>query len=60
MIVVGLSRSRLAQHFVACRLAARVDNRAGIDNDERGEQIEICRGARRPWSQMWTNLKHLG
>jgi 4-amino-4-deoxy-L-arabinose transferase-like glycosyltransferase len=59
IVVVGLSPSDL-NHFRGCRLAARVSNTAGIDNDERGAPIDLCSGTRRAWSQIWPDLRHLG
>jgi 4-amino-4-deoxy-L-arabinose transferase-like glycosyltransferase len=58
VIVVGLDGQVLARHFTGCRLQARVDNAAGVDNDERGTQIELCSGTTRPWTKMWRDLRH--
>jgi 4-amino-4-deoxy-L-arabinose transferase-like glycosyltransferase len=60
VVVVGLSSAQLTRHFRECRLAARISNPAGVDNDERGEPVELCRRTRAPWSQMWKGLRHLG
>ncbi len=60
VVAVGLARSELAAHFNACRLFARVGNSAGVDNEERGEPVDICAGTRAPWSRMWGTLRHLG
>jgi hypothetical protein len=43
-----------------CRAVARIDNRPGVDNEERGEPVYLCDGPRRPWSQAWPALRHLG
>jgi dolichyl-phosphate-mannose-protein mannosyltransferase len=59
VVVVGLGGSELAAHFAGCRLAARVDNAAGIDNDESGSPVDLCAGTRRPWSRIWSGLRHL-
>ena len=59
VITVGLSASELSQ-FGQCRLAARIDNAAGVNNDERGEPVEQCAGPRAPWSTLWPRLRHLG
>jgi hypothetical protein len=59
VVTVGLDASQL-RSFRGCRLAARVDNSAGIDDDERGEAIEWCAGPRRPWAQIWPGLRRLG
>jgi hypothetical protein len=60
VVVVGLDASDLARDFRGCRLAARVGNAAGIDNDERGARIDLCSGTRGPWSSLWSDLRHLG
>ncbi len=60
VVVVGLDASELGRQFAGCRLAARVDNAAGVDNDERGTPIDLCTGTRRSWSQIWPSLRHLG
>jgi 4-amino-4-deoxy-L-arabinose transferase-like glycosyltransferase len=59
VVTVGLSPSDL-RHFRDCRLAARIHNSAGIDNDEHGEPVEACAGTRAPWSRIWADLRHLG
>jgi hypothetical protein len=59
VVVVGLGANGLAPYFAGCRLSARVDNAAGIDNDERGTPIDLCSGTRRPWSKIWRDLRHL-
>lgn len=60
VVVVGLGTSELHRHFAGCRLATRVGNSADVDNDERGTPIDLCSGTRRPWSQIWSSLRHLG
>lgn len=60
VVVVGLGGHDLDDHFAACRLASRVSNAAGVDNDERGTPIELCNGTRGRWSRIWGGLKHLG
>ncbi|ASW54061.1 glycosyltransferase family 39 protein [Plantactinospora sp. KBS50] len=42
------------------RLAARVDNGYGLDNDEQDTPIWLCRDIRAPWSQVWPKLRDLG
>jgi 4-amino-4-deoxy-L-arabinose transferase-like glycosyltransferase len=59
VITVGLSPPELS-HFRHCQLAARIDNSAGVNNDERGEPVEQCVGPRGPWSTLWPKLRHLG
>jgi hypothetical protein len=40
-------------------LAGRVDNGVGLDNEEQGGPIWVCRGMRVPWSRAWPGLRHL-
>jgi hypothetical protein len=59
VIAVGLRGGDLA-HLRGCKLAARIDNRDGVDNQERGAAVMVCSGPRRPWSEEWPALRHLG
>jgi 4-amino-4-deoxy-L-arabinose transferase-like glycosyltransferase len=59
-IAVGLDRSQLTRVFRSVRLAARIHNHAGVENDEAGAPIWICTGLRRPWSQIWASFQHYG
>jgi 4-amino-4-deoxy-L-arabinose transferase-like glycosyltransferase len=43
-----------------CKLAARIDNDAAVDNQERGTRVFVCAGPRRAWSKVWPALRHLG
>lgn len=60
VIAVGLGSREIAAHLRDCTLAARIDNRAGVENEEQGNAVMVCRGPRRPWSQQWPALRHLG
>ncbi|HET6213297.1 MAG TPA: hypothetical protein VFE14_10540, partial [Micromonosporaceae bacterium] len=45
-----------------CRTVTREatnDNGYGVDNEEQGLPIRVCRGMIRPWSQIWPELRHL-
>jgi Dolichyl-phosphate-mannose-protein mannosyltransferase len=43
-----------------CDVVARIDNDAGVDNEERGRRVLVCREPRRPWSRIWPALRRLG
>lgn len=60
VVTVGLTPQTLAHQFRGCAVLAHVDNAAGIDNDEHGAAIAVCRGPRLAWSHEWSELKHLG
>jgi hypothetical protein len=50
----------LGEQLRDCTVVARIDNSAGVENQEQGTRVFVCRGPRRPWSQAWTALRHLG
>jgi hypothetical protein len=60
VIAVAPRPAAVAAHLRGCRVAARIDNRARVENDERGTAVMVCRGPRRPWSCEWPGLRHLG
>ncbi len=57
---VGFSSSYLSARFATCRRAGTLDNGVGVDNEEQGRPIEICRGPRRPWPNLWPSFRHDG
>jgi hypothetical protein len=59
VITVGLEGADLSP-FRNCHVAARIDNSAGVDNDERGAPVDQCSGTRGPWSRIWHDLRRLG
>jgi hypothetical protein len=59
VVVIGYKQADLADFFSGCRLAARVDNGYGLDNEEQGHPIWVCQQVRRPWQQMWPDLRHI-
>jgi hypothetical protein len=47
--------------FAEVTEAGRIDQRVDVDNDENGLPVDVCRGLRRPWSQIWdTEVRHAG
>jgi hypothetical protein len=60
VIAVGLDPGEIAAHLLGCRVAARIDNDAGVDNGEQGTQVMVCREPARPWSRQWAALRRLG
>jgi hypothetical protein len=60
VIAVGFDdRSYLARFFAGCRVAARYDDGLGLDQEEQGAPISICRAPLRPWREIWGRLHHL-
>jgi 4-amino-4-deoxy-L-arabinose transferase-like glycosyltransferase len=59
VIAVGLKR-RDTVHLLGCNIVARIDNDAGVENEEQGASVMVCRGPLRAWSREWPALRHLG
>ena len=49
-----------AQWFRDCRPGATIDNGVGLENEEQGTAVRICRGPTKPWAQLWPEIRHLG
>ena len=45
--------------FSGCRLAARIDNGVGLDNEEQDGPVWLCAATVEPWSTLWPRLRHL-
>lgn len=60
VLTVGIDRDRLTGLCSIVEPAGVLDNGLGIDNDEQGEPLFVCREPIRPWSQVWSELRTLG
>lgn len=56
-ILVNIAPGGLAL-FDSCEERARVDNGAGVENEEQGLPIHLCKGPKQPWSTMWPMWRH--
>jgi hypothetical protein len=45
-------------NFARCRVYGRLDNDVGVDNEEQGEPIAICRDPSAPWTALWPRFQH--
>jgi hypothetical protein len=57
-IVLDIGPMRRDLQFSTCELRAEVDNGLGIDNEEQGLRIHLCRGLDQPWSTTWHTWRH--
>lgn len=62
LIVLGLSRNYVDNHFSACELAGHTRNRYGVENEETSDHpdIFVCHGLRQRWPEFWKNFRHFG
>ncbi|MGK5551471.1 ArnT family glycosyltransferase [Actinomadura kijaniata] len=59
-IVVGPdSAAPLTRFWTQVTVAGRVDNGVGLDNEEQGKPVFVCRGQREPWARLWPKLRRL-
>lgn len=57
-IVVGTDLDTLRKLFESCALADRLDNGLGVENQEQGEPVAICRDPAGGWSTVWPRMQH--
>jgi hypothetical protein len=53
------SSAAAAPSFIDCAVAGRVENSAGLDNQEAGLPLLLCRPSQ-PWPQLWPSLTRYG
>jgi hypothetical protein len=58
-IMVGGQLVKARPHFRSCRTVGHLDNLVGVDNEEQGQPIALCRGPLGGWSRVWPALRHL-
>jgi len=60
VIAIGFDKhkAQLDALFRDVRPAGKVDNGVGVDNEEQGGTIWVCREPVAPWSQLWPTLRH--
>jgi len=59
VLVVGFQLDAVRDLFGSCEVVARLDNAVGVDNEEQGAPLAVCRDPREPWSAMWPRFRHL-
>lgn len=57
-VVVGLGPGGLGQAFDTCEVVDRLDNGVGVDNEEQGRAVVVCRQPRLPWRDLWPRFQH--
>jgi hypothetical protein len=58
VLLVGYDLTRVAGWFADCAELARLDNRVGVDNEEQGNPVLVCRQPHQPWHELWPQLQH--
>lgn len=58
VVFVGGQLDRARGLFRSCGVVGHLDNEVGVDNEEQGEPISICRDPVGGWSGTWAALRH--
>ncbi len=58
VIATDYQQADLTPYFASVRQAATVPAQDGIQNEEVGRPVFVCRGLRLPWSTVWARLKN--
>jgi hypothetical protein len=48
----------LSRYFGACKQRAVMDNGVGVDNEEQGSVVAVCRDPIGGWATIWPLLQH--
>jgi hypothetical protein len=59
VVTVGWDPAEATRPFEGCGRAVVIDNGVGVDNQEQGRLVLVCRDLRRPWSTAWPDFRHL-
>jgi hypothetical protein len=59
VVMVGGQLPGVEHLFASCTVAARLDNEVGVENEEQGQPVAVCRGPVAPWSALWPRFGHL-
>ncbi len=59
VVAVGFGRAFLERSFATVRLAARLDNHLGVDNDQNAP-VWVCSRARAGWHVLWPRFRYWG
>jgi hypothetical protein len=59
ILIGNWDTSRLGGTLGVCRSAGFIDNRVGIENEERGQAIRVCRGRNFRWADACEDFRFL-
>jgi hypothetical protein len=58
VLATGFHPAEAAHWFVGCSQVGRVENSAGVENQEQAGPLLVCDGLRRNWAAAWPMLTH--
>jgi hypothetical protein len=54
----GPTAAGIDDFFDACVVVGLLDNHVGVESEEQGRTIGICRGRALSWAELWPEFKH--
>jgi hypothetical protein len=58
VVLVWSEGDELLRHFDGCEVEATMDNGYGVENEEQGSVIALCRLPAQGWAALWPSLQH--
>ncbi|MGL5909346.1 MAG: glycosyltransferase family 39 protein [Phycicoccus sp.] len=59
VVFVGGRLDEARPLFGSCEAVAALDNGVGVDTEEQGMPVAVCRDPIAPWRELWPRLRHL-
>jgi hypothetical protein len=59
IVVVGSGALAVARRNATCTEVTRLDNRVGVDSDEQGQPVAVCREPTQVWTAVWPQFRHV-
>lgn len=60
LVIIGASEKDAEQFLRSCDVRAVVRNRYGVENEESGGEVLVCRGLLVPWPVLWEKARSFG
>ncbi len=58
VVIVGGQLGNVSDDFASCTVVARLRNRDGVQNEEVGEPVAVCRQPGQSWTTLWPKFLH--
>ncbi|MFT4230765.1 MAG: glycosyltransferase family 39 protein [Microbacterium sp.] len=59
VLIVGGQGERVSALFASCEVVGELDDGVGVDSEEQGEPLTVCREPIEPWPTLWPAFRHL-
>lgn len=59
VLIVGWQGRWVHDAFARCEVVGELANGVGVDTEEEGAPLTVCRGPVAPWPELWERFRHL-